>query len=345
MSSLVLHKNPEKILIIKPSALGDVIHGLPFLASLRERFPDAKIHWVVAKGFHEILEDHPLIEKLWVIEKDEWKKRSKIIDTLAALKALFRRLQKERFDLVIDLQGLFRSGVIARATGCGVRIGFREAREGSPFFYTHKVDGGKDIHAIDRYLEIASFLGASIRDVRHPFPLYPKEPDLMRSLPEDFIVIAPSAGGEAKRWPAEKFGKLAAALPVASVVVAGKSDAGLARQVVDASGGKALSIAGKTSLKELLGIIERARLFVSSDTGPMHMAAALNVPVVAMFGPTNPLRTGPYGSMHTIVTGGLSCSPCYKRKKCKEWRCMEAITVESVAEAIERRLKERDFSS
>ena len=163
-------KVPQKILIIKPSSLGDIVHSLPFLNAIRDRFPKSEIHWVVARGLEGLLEGHPMISKLWIINKDNWKKIKNIKGTVSELKDLFKSLKKEKFDIVVDLQGLLRSGVLAAATGASVRIGFSEAREGSRIFYTHRVKGGKDIHAVDRYLKIAKFLGSDVADIKFPFP-------------------------------------------------------------------------------------------------------------------------------------------------------------------------------
>jgi len=340
---LDLKEVPRKILIVKPSALGDVVHALPFLGALKGRFPDAEIHWVVARGFHDLLEDHPMIHKLWIIDKDQWKKTAKLKETLFALRHLFIELQKEQFDLVADLQGLFRSGIISQFSGTSLRIGFEEAREGSRFFYTHRVLGGRAIHAIDRYLKMAAFLGCDTSDLSFPFPPSPPslaDTALMRSLPEDYAVIAPSAGSKVKRWPAERLGQLAARLPIRSIVVTGKADASIAREVVEASKGQAVSLAGRTNLKELVEIIKGAKWFISPDTGPMHIAAALGVPVFALFGPTSPLRTGPYGSMNTVIRANLPCSPCYRRKPCRDWKCMDAITVDEVYRTLRDRMKE-----
>ncbi len=324
---------PRKVLVIKPSALGDVVHGLTFLHAFTDRFPDAEVHWVVARGLDGILRDNPKISRLWIIDKDRWKRLESAGETLRALWGLGRDLRAERFDWVVDLQGLFRSGLIAGLTRCPVRIGFREGRETSPFFYTHRVRGGRDVHAIDRYLQIARFLGCSADPVRHAFSP-PVESPLLATLPEHYVVMAPSAGGEAKKWPAERFGELASRLPWTSLVVAGKADAGLASVVVGHSAGRAVSLAGRTSLRELVEIIRRAKWLISNDTGPMHIAAGLNVPVLALFGPTSPDRTGPYGGMHTIIRSSLPCSPCFKRRKCAQWRCMEGISVEQVLAAL-----------
>jgi ADP-heptose:LPS heptosyltransferase len=210
-----------------------------------------------------------------------------------------------------------------------MRVGFKEAREGSRLFYTHMVEGGRDIHAVDRYLRVSSFLGCGDSEVSFPLPVEPYS----MPLEEDYAVIAPGARWKTKRWPPTKFARLASRLPLKSVIVGGKADSRIARQIAAESRGKAISLAGKTTLKELSGIIVKARFVVTNDSGPMHLAAAHGVPVFALFGPTNPATTGPYGPGHTVITAGVECSPCLK-KRCKDIRCMEKIPVGRVLEAI-----------
>jgi len=368
-------KNPEKILIVKPSSLGDIVHSLPFLHAMKTCIPAASIDWVVAGGFEELLEGHPMIQRLWIINKDAWKKIGLVKNTITEIKKLFKELKKEEYDLVIDLQGLLRSGIITKATGAPLRIGFKEAREGSRLFYTHKVEGGKDIHAVDRYLKIASFLGCDISQISFPFPdltadcinmssqlsftqakrvWNPSESPLAKGekggclqerfrtsrndrlttesgfingnspssfilhpssidFREDYAVTVPGARWKTKRWSPENFGKLASLLPLKTVVVGGKGDRDISDEIVSLSEGKALSLAGETSLKQLVEIIKGAKFVVSNDSGPMHIAAALGIPVFAIFGPTDPKRTGPYGHGHTIIMPKLLCSPCFKR--------------------------------
>jgi heptosyltransferase I len=324
-----LTRTIHKILIVKPSSLGDVIHSLPFLNAVKTCFPKSEIHWVIAKGFEGILESHPMINKLWVIDKDSWKNIQNVKSTIQEIKVLFKKLKQEKYDLAVDLQGLLRSGVLTGSTGAPVRIGFREAREGSNVFYTHKVAGGKNIHAVDRYLKIAAFLGCNISEVR--FPLYFNSSLITHhsSLPEDYAVIVPGARWKTKIWPAEKFGKIASLLPVGSIIVGSKSDKAIADEIVSLSGGRAVSLAGKTNLRELMAVISRAKFIISNDSGPMHIAAALNVPVIALFGPTDPFRTGPYGKGHTIIREDIHCSPCF-RKSCDEMKCMKDLSVEKV---------------
>jgi ADP-heptose:LPS heptosyltransferase len=151
--------------------------------------------------------------------------------------------------------------------------------------------------------------------------------------------MAPSAGKPANQWPAEKFGELASRLSLPSVVIASGGEAGIADTVVAHAKGNAISIAGKTGLKELIPVISRAAFFVCNDTGPMHLAAALNIPVFAVFGPANPVRTGPYGDIHTVIQLDLPCAPCYAKYPCTryDFRCMKDLSVDQVYDAIYRK--------
>ncbi|MDI6744599.1 MAG: glycosyltransferase family 9 protein [Thermodesulfovibrionales bacterium] len=335
LDALKLKKPPHKILIIKPSSLGDVVHSLPFLNAIRDSFPRAEIHWIITKGLEGLLEGHPMINKLWIINKDDWKRIKGARTTIKELRSLFKSLKAEKYDIVIDLQGLLRSGILAKAAVAAVRVGFIEAREGSRIFYTHSIKGGKDVHAVDRYLEIAKFLGCDVSGIKFPFPLsfnfQLSTPNFQ--LPDKYAVIVPGARWETKRWHPGRFGELSSMLSVKSIVVGGESDTAMADIVVGNSMDNALSIAGKTTLKDLIEIIRHAKFVVTNDSGPMHIAAALNVPVFAIFGPTNPLRTGPYGKPHVIIRKGLECSPCYK-KNCRTIQCMELISVQEVADVI-----------
>lgn len=327
----------RKLLIVKPSALGDIVHTLPFLAAVKERFPAVLVHWVVAKGLHTFLEGHPLIEKLWVIDKDGWKKAGNLKQTAREIAALWQGLRREAFDVSVDLSGLLRSGLITFAANARRKVGFAESDEGSPFFYTEKVHGDMGIHAVDRYLKIAAFLGCDTRQVSFPLPPYDHHPPICRELPRQYLVMAPSAGKEANRWPADRFGRLAARFSLPSVVIGSAAEAGIAGEVVSHARGKAISIAGRTGLKDLCAVIQGAKFFVTNDTGPMHIAAALKVPVFALFGPANPVRTGPYGDIHTVIKEEVECAPCYRWKPCENWRCMENLSVEKVYGIIRQR--------
>jgi heptosyltransferase-1 len=334
--TISLVKTPKKILIVKPSSLGDVVHSLPFLYSMKSCFPRSEIHWVIAKGLEGLLDGNPMINRLIVINKDVWKKISHAADTVREVRRLFKEIREERYDLVVDLQGLLRSGLITMASSAPARIGFTEAREGSSFFYTDKVRGGKGRHAVDRYMKIAVALGCEKVGAVFPFPPFKNGDSWVRSFKRDlkeYVVIVPGARWETKIWPAENFGKVASLLPVRSVVVGSSADIGIGEKIVSSSRGRAVSVAGKTTLTELIEIMKGARLAISNDSGPMHIAAAFGVPVVAIFGPTSPERTGPYGSSHVIIRSGAACAPCFK-KKCADLKCMKEVTPEEVGKRV-----------
>lgn len=335
MNKISIKKIPKKILVIKPSSLGDIVHSLPFLNAIKDAFPFAEIHWVVARGLEGLLENHPMVKRLWIINKDHWKNLKRIKETAIEIKFLFKELEAESYDVVIDLQGLLRSGLLAYATKSPIKIGFKEAKEGSSLFYTHRIKSGKEIHAVDKYLKIASAVGCEVEDVKFPMPLI-KESENVKRLKEDigdYAVLVPGARWETKKWPSDKFGKVASMLNIKTVIIGSSSDAEIAKGIESYSNGKALSIAGKTDIKELISIIRGARYAITNDSGPMHIAAAFGIPVVAIFGPTNPVRTGPYGKNNIIVTAGVSCAPCYK-KNCKSIKCMHDVSVEDVYNAM-----------
>lgn len=341
MMKKLFKSKPKKILIIKPSSLGDVIHSLPFLSAVHNRFPHSEIHWVIAKGLEPLLAEHPMISRLWIIDKDRWKILRRLRQTAIEVKDIFSALRNEKYDLAVDLQGLLRSGILIKSTLAPVRIGFSEAREGSTFLYTHKVAGGCDIHAVDRYLKIAFDLGCDISDPQFPMPAI-DETENVKTIKHElgrYAVIIPGARKEANKWPAERYADLAAKLKKNFLVVGSRADEELGRKIESCSGGFARSIAGQTNLIELCSIIKDADYVVSNDTGPMHIAAAYGVPVVAIFGPANPARTGPYGSGHVVVQSGLDCAPCYKRR-CRDPKCMTSITVDIVYDAIVKRFQE-----
>jgi len=341
--SKVMHKRVinKKILIVKPSSLGDVVHSLPFLNAIKKCFPKAEIHWVIAKGLEGLLEGHPMIDRLIIINKDLWKKLSQAGNTLKEIREIFRQLRHEEYDIVIDLHGLLRSGLITRATHAPLRIGFHEAREGSRFFYTNKVKSGRNIHAVERYMNMAAELGCAARDMVFPFPHSADAGNTAEKLADlgSYAVLVPGARWKTKIWPAESFGKLASMLPLRAVIVGAAADRAIADTVVTHSGDKARSLAGETNLRELVEIMRHAEVVITNDSGPMHIAAALNIPVIAIFGPTSPKRTGPYGAGHVVLQSQAECVPCFKRECRDNIRCMNEITPDAVYQAVQEVLR------
>lgn len=325
----------RRILIVKPSSLGDIIHSLPVLWELRKKYPDAIIGWVVKEVWQDILSDNPLIDHLIVLRKG-------IKGIIAAIQEI-RRLQ---FDTVIDLQGLFRSGLITYFSGASVRTGLSTARESAPIFYNNKVPvpPGK-IHAVDRYL-----LTVTNREKRElKFPLYINIDDdqwaikflLENNLSDKrpLIAINPSARWIKKRWPAASYSalinQLIKELKAGIIIIGSKDDIPIANDIASHVNEGIVIATGKTTLRRLAALLEKVDLLITNDSGPMHIAAALGTAVVALFGPTDPVLTGPYGKGHIVLRKDLECSPCL-RKPCKKGRpvCMEAITAEDVLKAV-----------
>jgi len=330
---------PSRILIIKPSAVGDVVHALPILNLLRLKWPAAHISWLVTPVCSGILDGHPQLNEVILFDRKRLGAAWKSGQTRAELLEFRRRLREGNFDLVIDLQGLFRSGLMAWQTGAPVRIGFARARELAPVFYTHRVDvGSPEQHAIERYLTIAATLGCVREPVQYVFPTDDADRAHVRSLTSgigQYAVVLPGTNWVTKRWPVEHFAALVKPLRerfgLNTVVAGAPGDHELATKI------DGLNLTGKTTLRQLVALLEDASLVIANDSGPMHIASALGRPLVTMFGPTNPARTGPHGRGDTVVNIGLPCSPCYSRR-CSHVSCMHWLYPEHVLKIAEVQL-------
>ena len=329
-------KDYKNILIIKPSSLGDVVHSLPTLKALRDRFPEARLSWVINRELSNILEGNPYLDEIIPFER-----------RYRGFYTFTKGLRRKGFDLIIDLQGLFRSGLMALLSGAKKRIGFANGRESSPMFYTDTVPvATMEMHAVDRYLLIAEHLGAKTEDSEdRDFTInFSKEEDYIRRLfkekdleGEKIIVINPSGRWKTKRWPVEKFAALADLINkekgASVILIGGPADVELATEVELRAKAEIINIAGMTTLKQLAALLSKVSLLVTNDSGPMHIAATVGTPVIALFGPTDPKRTGPYGDDHIVIRKNIPCSPCF-RKRCHSPICMEAISVDDVFETV-----------
>jgi len=321
-----------RILIIKPSSLGDVVHALPTVNLVRRRFPSATITWLINDELASLLKkDCPIIDGVIAFPRREFGKPWKLARALKFL----RRLRAERFDLVIDLQGLLRSGIMTWATRAPRRIGLSDAREGSRFFYNEIVQVPR-AHAVERYLLAARHLGAEAGPVE--FPLPSAAPDITyvdELLPKarPLIAVNPSARWETKLWGDDRFAALIKKLPRERVVLTG-SAADAARLEKLAQG--CVNLAGRTDLAQLAEVCRRCAVVITNDSGPMHLAAAVGTPVIAIFGPTDPALTGPYGKGHIVLRSGIPCSPCMSADchHTPRMECMQLVTVEQVLAAM-----------
>ena len=326
----------KKILIVKPSSLGDIVHTLPLVNSLKASLPDAIIDWVIARGFDDLLDGHPLINRRFIINKDSWKSLKNLPATLSELLQLGKELRKQRYDLCIDVQGLLRSGLISAISGASTRLGFSDAREGASIFYNLKVEGGKGLHAVDRYLKLLKPLRIHPGSIEFPLPHIKTK----RVVKGKYYILVPGARWRTKQWPPEYFSELIRLLsgkaPFADfvpVVVGTKSDSPIAKDILSKSPVKGIDLTGKTTLKELVSFIKGANFVVTNDSGPMHLAAAVQTQVFAIFGPTSAQLTGPYGEGHIVISAGLKCQPCFRRN-CEDVRCMTQLKPQEVYERI-----------
>ncbi len=329
-------KLAEGILIVKPSSLGDIIHTLPLLNILKSNNPQTDIDWVIARGFEGILKGHPMIRRLYIIDKDKWKKPSSILETLKEIASLTGQLRKQHYSTCIDVQGLFRSALISFLSGAQKRIGFSDAREGAQFFYNLKIEGGKGIHAVDRYLKLLQPLGIKADEIEFPLP----QIEQIRPVEGKYYIILPGARWQTKIWPAEYYAQLVCIISrklnlsdLTPVIVGSRNDEAVAEKITKLSRGITVNLAGKTTLRELVSIIKGASFVITNDSGPMHIASAVKTPVIAIFGPTSPVLTGPYGQQNIVLTAGLSCQPCFKRT-CKDMKCMTELRPERVFERM-----------
>jgi lipopolysaccharide heptosyltransferase I len=330
---------PGRILIIKPSAIGDIVHALPVLNLMRRRWPEAHITWMVTAACAGMVESHPQINE--VIRFDRTGSASAWRSPAAAVRLarFMRELRERRFDLVVDLQGLFRSGWFAGQTKAPRRVGFANAREMGWLFYTARVISSWEDHAVERYLCMAEALGLGKEPVEFHFAVSDADRAAVATmLPEaaPYAVLLPGANWETKRWPVERFAALVNPIRqrfgLQSIIAGGSADRALAAQIPGA-----LDLTGKTNLHQLVALLERAALVIGADTGPTHIAAALNKPLVTMHGPTDAVLTGPYGRNDGVIRLDIPCSPCFSRK-CAHQSCLKWLAIEPVLELAHAQL-------
>jgi len=333
-----------RILIVRLSAIGDVIHGLPVLNALREAFPKAFLGWVVEGRAASLLEGHPALDQLIPIRRGWLKSPMTVL-------RLRRQLRELAFDVTIDVQGLTKSAVAAWLSGAKRRIGFDGAngRELSRWLNTELVTSTAT-HIVDCNLELLRPLGITSPTVRFDLPEKAEDGQAAEriirrgGLESGYVLINPGAGWPSKLWPAKRFAAVAQHLArtwrLPSIVVwAGKQEQALAHEVVANSHGYAWQ-APATSLQELAALARRSRLFVAADTGPLHLAVAVGATCVGLFGPMPAKRKGPYGpehlALHAVQFEGTS-----RQRRNAPPEVMEAISVEMVCEACDQLLQRK----
>lgn len=304
-----------KILVIKPSSLGDIVHLFPALEVLKREFPDKELDFVVHPAFAGILDLSPFPVRRKILF--DRKKLSSPLTFLPAFAALKRELRKEKYDLVIDFQGLFRSGLITFCARGAFKAGFARPREKSAaWFYSRKYDVNMTQHAVPRYVELVNRICNTAYDV--PECAVPQTENKEFQVPSPYVVLVPGARWESKKFPAQTFVRtfleIRKHLPGCAAVIAGAAGDRELAQAIMKDLPDALDMTGKTTLTELAELMRRAGAVITNDSGPMHVAAAVKCPVYALFGPTSPELTGPWGKEHRIITNEEAlCLNCMKR--------------------------------
>ncbi|HEX8750903.1 MAG TPA: glycosyltransferase family 9 protein [Nitrospira sp.] len=344
------------ILIVKTSAIGDVIHTLPALWSLRTHYPQAHITWLVEEAAADLLTDHPALDHVLVASRKTWLadlQAGRLFRALRGFVEFVRILRATRYDLVIDFQGLIKSAVwVFLAKGIR-KVGFGRGMEHAEHSYlvlNERVPAVEmNQHAIDRSLLLLKGIGIPAAGIRYELPHSITHESqavaLLRALGIDkqdrVVAINPMARWPTKLWEPTSFAILADRLEgegIRVVFTGGPQDRSSIDEICRLMTGQIRRLDGKTDLKTLAAIYRRTQVLITTDSGPMHLAAAVGTSVVALFGPTAPWRTGPYGQNHVVLRAGIHCSPCFK-KECltteyEKHACMKRISVDEVARAV-----------
>jgi heptosyltransferase I len=337
-----------KVLILKPSSLGDVVQALPVLRLLKLHQPQSEIHWWLDARLLPLLEGDPDLAGIFPFPRQRWSSPLRWLEVLASV----RRMRAQRFDWVIDLQSLLRSGLFAWLANGELLLGLNDLREGARGFYDIVVPRPSyHTHAVDWYLEALRALGVP---VHWNFTWLPERKEVAARVHVQWlnpgarwIALQPGARWLNKQWPVGHFAELVRRLAAERrdlrfAILGGSEDALLGATIAGAEPSRCLDLTGRTSLPETVEVIRAADLMVTNDTGPMHIAAALGKPTVALFGPTEPRRTGPYGQVdQALRLASLPCVPCM-RDGCRYARpleCLRAITPDQVYREVTRRLE------
>jgi heptosyltransferase I len=332
--------SPKKILLVRLGALGDIVHALPVAAALRDGLPGARVDWLVDARHATLLDMVPAVSRAIPVDAR----------SAANMLGVVRQLRGEGYDVAVDLQGLIKSAALARLSGAPRVVGFARAllrEKAASIFYSERCERPAGPHVIEKNLASLSAFGIADRTPR--FPIVVPESATATAVAglvtgkglAGYALINPCGGWPNKRWPAERFGEVAKSLAdryaLLPVVLWGPGEEPRAQRVVDTSYGAAV-LAPPTSVADILALARGARLMVSGDTGPLHLAAAVGAPLVAVFGPTDPARNGPWSPSDICLSRFGDCL-CHYRRRCRRSRpCIEDISAGDLSGAIDRRL-------
>lgn len=322
---------PPRVLIVKLSSLGDLFHALPAAHNLKAAL-NAQIDWVTQPEYAELVRFFAIADRVITFPRRGF---------LRAFLPFLSDLRQAQYDAAIDLQGLFKSALVTRLARARRRIGPSFCREGSVLLYS-EIAGKRALgrHAVEQALDVVDYMGLPRLPVTFPVRFPERKVDGARPR----IALLPVSRWPSKNWPVRHFIDLAVKLVErrsgSVFILGGPGDVEVCREIEKAAGGGVFNLAGKTGLAEMGAVLREMDVLVANDSGPIHMAAAVGTPVVAMFGPTDPRRTGPYGPLHRVLCAGLPCQPCYKRNCRKHGlACLANIQPREVLAAVDEVLQ------
>lgn len=341
---LVKSQKIHRILIIKLSAIGDILHALPISSALGEAFPEVELYWAVEEPFKTLLEGNPHLKGVLTFPK----LNGKLFRSAKARRDYLHRLRELKsynFDLVLDLQGLTKSALISRATKAKNRLGYHWQRELAKFVNEAVPRSPESVHIVEQYLDVARFIGATPSKVTFPFSISEEDDSAVFSLLQSegiasnspFVSINPASALAIKQWGAEHYAELINALHVEGIPSAlVTADKAVAQAVAERVTVPFANLVGQTTLKQLGAVLRRSAVHVCGDTGSGHLATAMECPVISLVGPTDPDRACPYGQRANVITHREACSASCTWHHCAypQPHCMQAITVSEVTEKI-----------
>ncbi|MBN1461156.1 MAG: glycosyltransferase family 9 protein [Armatimonadetes bacterium] len=341
---------PKRLLLVKLSSIGDVVQSLPVARSLRRRFPNAYLAWAVGPAAADVVAGHPDLDRVVIVGGAPGHEAEglDVVPPLSAVGTLRRALRRYEFDTTLDLQGLFKSALVARLSGAPRRVGFRTLHEGTFLLNNRRlVPNRRDVHAVDSYLDFAEVFGASREPVEFRIAISETDREVVDELlagHEELAALIPGARWDSKMWPAERFAAVADTVAerfgLTSVVTGASRDTELAARIASAARRPILDLTGRTTLKQAAELFRRCRVTIGNDTGPLYISSAVGTRTVALFGPSDAHRLGPYGEGHAKLVADVDCAPC-RNRTCRTRTCMESITPEQVVEAAASLLADR----
>ncbi|MDR3195197.1 MAG: DUF374 domain-containing protein [Endomicrobium sp.] len=340
---LEYHPAP-KILIVQPSRLGDIIFSLPTLAAIKKKFPCARLSWIADERCFEILEGNPILENIFI-----WDRKRISLNYYGKLR---KRLRTQKFDLSVDLHGLAKSAMLVKLAGAKFKIASSSTNGMREFswLFSKEIKSPQERHCVERHFEVAKYLGCS-DDINYPIHTSDEsfksvENKLLKDNVnlEKTIGVHSGGGWLSRRWDAANYAVLAKRLKTELnsdiVLIGGKEggsgEKGLNEEIISAAGVKITDMTGKFALKELCAFLKMCKVFVGNEAGPMHIATALNVQAVAILGPTDVNRTGPYKGNTKVIQHKMDCQPC-RNRNCVNPKCMRAVTVDEVFEEVKKK--------